>query len=86
MAPRSTCACRAAVCSAAVPFSVVASSTPASASASPASRRRGWQGYALYRNSNSSWATIRDKNADVFRPSRASVDLKDKWRNMQKKA
>ena len=43
-------------------------------------------GYATYSGSNTVWAEILTKYRNVFDRSRSSVDLKDKWRNMQKKA
>ena len=40
------------------------------------------QGVARYKNSQNMWALIRDKFP--FEEGRTNVDLKDKWRNMEK--
>ena len=40
------------------------------------------QGMSRYRNATNMWALIRD--AFPFQEGRTNVDLKDKWRNMEK--
>ena len=41
-------------------------------------------GHSTYNGALNMWAAILDKYKTVFHPSRTSVDLKDKWRNMNK--
>ena len=41
-------------------------------------------GARLLNGNANMWAAILEKYKKVFHPSRTSVDLKDKWRNMNK--